>query len=367
MTASEKNLSSIVDRSSNVKNLIRRIPTLAIGFLLVAVSAANARDQIRIVGSSTVFPFSAAVAEEFGRTTVFKTPIVEATGSGGGLKLFCSGIGANHPDITNASRRIKASEIEKCATNGIKAVEIRIGFDGIVFANSKKAPALDISLRQLFLALAKMVPGEDGALMANPHKLWSDIDPSLPQEKIEVLGPPPTSGTRDAFVELAIEGGCKTFPQLKVIKEQDKNRYRAICRSIREDGHYVEAGENDNLIVQKLRANPKAFGVFGYSFLDQNSATIRGSKINGFDPSFDEIAEGGYPISRSLYFYVKAAHVGVIPGIQQFVDAFLSEDAIGDYGYLSEKGLIPLMDDEREAIVKQALTLKPISVDDLVE
>jgi phosphate transport system substrate-binding protein len=340
---------------------------LAIGFLLVAVSAANARDQIRIVGSSTVFPFSAAVAEEFGRTTAFKTPIVESTGSGGGLKLFCSGTGANHPDITNASRRIKASEIEKCASNGIKAVEIRIGFDGIVFANSKKAPALDISLRQLFLALAKMVPGKDGKLVANPHKLWSDINPSFPKEKIEVLGPPPTSGTRDAFAELGIEGGCKTFPQLKAIKKQNKNRYKAICRSIREDGHYVEAGENDNLIVQKLQANPKAFGVFGYSFLEQNSNSIQGSKIKGVDASFDNIADVAYPISRSLYFYVKAEHVGVIPGIQQFVEAFLSEDAIGEYGYLSEKGLIPLTDDERELIVEQAATLKPISVDDLVE
>ena len=331
------------------------------------MSAANAREQIRIVGSSTVFPFSAAVAEEFGRTTAFKTPIVESTGSGGGLKLFCSGIGANHPDITNASRRIKETEIEKCGSNGIEAVEVRIGFDGIVFANSKKAQALDITLRQMFLALAKMVPGENGELIANPYKLWSDVDPSLPKEKIEVLGPPPTSGTRDAFAELAIEGGCKTFPQLKAIKKQDKNRYKAICRSIREDGHYVEAGENDNLIVQKLQANPKAFGVFGYSFLEQNSNVIRGSKINGVEPSFDEIAEGGYPVSRSLYFYVKAAHVGVVPGIKQFVDAFLSEDAIGEYGYLSDKGLIPLMDDERELLIEQTQTLKPISVDDLVE
>jgi len=350
-----------------VNNPNRHLPFFAICFLLVAMSAANAREQIRIVGSSTVFPFSAAVAEEFGRTTAFKTPIVESTGSGGGLKLFCSGIGANHPDITNASRRIKETEIEKCGSNGIEAVEVRIGFDGIVFANSKKAQALDITLRQMFLALAKMVPGENGELIANPYKLWSDVDPSLPKEKIEVLGPPPTSGTRDAFAELAIEGGCKTFPQLKAIKKQDKNRYKAICRSIREDGHYVEAGENDNLIVQKLQANPKAFGVFGYSFLEQNSNVIRGSKINGVEPSFDEIAEGGYPVSRSLYFYVKAAHVGVVPGIKQFVDAFLSEDAIGEYGYLSDKGLIPLMDDERELLIEQTQTLKPISVDDLVE
>ena len=348
-----------------MKKLAFGLSALIVGMMMLGAPSAEARDQIRVVGSSTVFPFATAVAEEFGRTTSHKTPIVESTGSGGGLKLFCSGIGVQHPDVTNASRRIKASEIENCASNGIEAAEVRIGFDGIVFANSKKAPALNLTLRQLFLALAKNVPGPDGSLIENPNKTWKDVDASLPDTKIEVLGPPPTSGTRDAFNELAIEGGCKTFPELKAIKKQDKNRYKAICRSVREDGAYVEAGENDNLIVQKLQANPNAFGVFGYSFLQQNSDVLRGSKINDVVPTFDNIAEGAYPVSRSLYFYVKKAHVGVIPGIEEYVEAFVSDDAIGDYGYLSEKGLIPLMEDERDTMRDEALGLETITVEDL--
>jgi phosphate transport system substrate-binding protein len=348
-----------------VKKLVFGLGALIVGMMMLGAPSAEARDQIRVVGSSTVFPFATAVAEEFGRTTSHKTPIVESTGSGGGLKLFCFGIGVQHPDVTNASRRIKASEIENCASNGIEAAEVRIGFDGIVFANSKKVPALNLTLRQLFLALAKNVPGPDGSLIENPNKTWKDVDASLPDTKIEVLGPPPTSGTRDAFNELAIEGGCKTFPELKAIKKQDKNRYKAICRSVREDGAYVEAGENDNLIVQKLQANPNAFGVFGYSFLEQNSDELRGSKINDVVPTFDNIAEGAYPVSRSLYFYVKKAHVGVIPGIEEYVEAFVSDDAIGDYGYLSEKGLIPLMEDERDTMRDEALGLETITVEDL--
>jgi len=348
-----------------VKKLAFGLSALIVGMMMLGAPSAEARDQIRVVGSSTVFPFATAVAEEFGRTTSHKTPIVESTGSGGGLKLFCSGIGVQHPDVTNASRRIKASEIENCASNGIEAAEVRIGFDGIVFANFKKAPALNLTLRQLFLALAKNVPGPDGSLIENPNKTWKDVDASLPDTKIEVLGPPPTSGTRDAFNELAIEGGCKTFPELKATKKQDKNRYKAICRSVREDGAYVEAGENDNLIVQKLQANPNAFGVFGYSFLEQNSDVLRGSKINDVVPTFDNIAEGAYPVSRSLYFYVKKAHVGVISGIEEYVEAFVSDDAIGDYGYLSEKGLIPLMEDERDTMRDEALGLETITVEDL--
>lgn len=348
-----------------MKKLAFGLSALIVGMMMLGAPSAEARDQIRVVGSSTVFPFATAVAEEFGRTTSHKTPIVKSTGSGGGLKLFCSGIGVQHPDVTNASRRIKASEIENCASNGIEAAEVRIGFDGIVFANFKKAPALNLTLRQLFLALAKNVPGPDGSLIENPNKTWKDVDASLPDTKIEVLGPPPTSGTRDAFNELAIEGGCKTFPELKATKKQDKNRYKAICRSVREDGAYVEAGENDNLIVQKLQANPNAFGVFGYSFLEQNSDVLRGSKINDVAPTFDNIAEGAYPVSRSLYFYVKKAHVGVISGIEEYVEAFVSDDAIGDYGYLSEKGLIPLMEDERDTMRDEALGLETITVEDL--
>ncbi len=260
---------------------------------LLAITSAAARDQIRIVGSSTVFPFSTAVAEEFGRSGGFKTPVVESTGSGGGLKLFCNGVGTEHPDVTNASRRIKSSEVERCAKNGVtEIVEVQIGFDGIVIANSRQSPLMQVTRKQLFLALAKDVPGPDGKLIPNPHQMWSDIDASLPATKIEVLGPPPTSGTRDAFAESALEGGCKSFPDIKAIKKQDKKRYKAICHSVREDGAYVEAGENDNLIVQKLEANPDAYGVFGFSFLDQNQDRLQGSKVDGVAPEFELISSG---------------------------------------------------------------------------
>lgn len=309
--------------------------------ILLPLSAA-ARDQIRIVGSSTVYPFATVVAEEFGRGGDFKTPIIESTGTGGGLKLFCAGVGVSHPDITNASRRIKDSEVELCAGNGVTEIaEISIGFDGIVFANSKASPAREFTLRQIFLALAKEVPGPNGKLVANPHRTWKDVDASLPDVEIEVLGPPPTSGTRDAFNELALEGGCKTFPDLKATKKSDKSRYKQICRSMREDGAYVDAGENDNLIVQKLVANPDAIGVFGFSFLDQNEDVIQGSLVDGIEPSFEAISSGDYPVSRSLYFYVKKAHVASIPGIREYVVEFTSEGAIGDEGYLADRGLIP--------------------------
>jgi phosphate transport system substrate-binding protein len=339
----------------------------AVAIAAVAVtSTASARDQIRIVGSSTVFPFSTAVAEEFGRSTSFKTPVVESTGSGGGLKLFCNGVGADHPDITNASRRIKKSEVERCAKNGVTEIaEVKVGFDGIVVANSRKGPAMKINLRQLYLALAKMVPEggkEGGKLIANPYKKWNEIDPSLPNEAIEVLGPPPTSGTRDAFDELAIEGGCKTFGHMKALKKTDKKMYKAMCRSIREDGLYIEAGENDNLIVQKLDANPNAFGVFGFSFLDQNADKIQGSIINGVAPEFEKISSGEYPVSRSLYFYVKKAHVGVVPGIQEYIAEFTSEKAWGPDGYLVDKGLIPLPDADRATIAANAKALANLSM-----
>jgi len=316
--------------------------------LLVLAGPAAARDQIRIVGSSTVYPFATVVAEEFGRSTDFKTPIIESTGTGGGLKLFCSGVGVQHPDVTNASRRIKPSEVELCAKNGVSDItEIKIGYDGIVIANSKKAPGMSLTLQQVFLALAKEVPTPSGDLTPNPHRTWKDVDASLPDVKIEVLGPPPTSGTRDAFNELALEGGCKAFPDLEALKKTDKARYKQVCHSVREDGAYVEAGENDNLIVQKLGANPDAFGVFGFSFLDQNADVIQGSPVDGVEPTFENIAGGSYPVSRSLYFYVKNAHVGKIPGIGEYVTEFTSEKAFGDFGYLTEKGLIPAPESER--------------------
>lgn len=319
---------------------------------------AEARDQIRIVGSSTVYPFTTTVAERFGKTTNFKTPVIESTGTGGGFKLFCAGVGVDHPDITNASRAIKKSEIENCAGQGIKEItEVKVGYDGIVMANAKSAPQMTVTTDQIFLALAKDIPDGKGGLKPNDNQKWSDVDPSLPDVKIEVLGPPPTSGTRDAFAELALESGCKQFDAIKALKDSDKDKYKAVCHSIREDGAYVEAGENDVLIVRKLEANPDAFGVFGFSFLDQNLDKVHGSKINGVDPTFEAIASGEYPVSRPLFIYVKKAHAGVIPGMKEYLAEYTSEQAWGEGGYLTDKGLIPMPDEEREKFRKDAVNL----------
>ena len=318
--------------------------------------AQSARDYVSIVGSSTVYPFATVVAERFGKTTSFKTPKIESTGSGGGLKLFCEGVGVEHPDVTNSSRRIKMSEVEMCAGNGVnEIIEVKIGYDGIVIANARTADQVELTLRDVFLALAKEVPDPAGGeqLVENPYQTWKDVNPDLPASKIEVLGPPPTSGTRDAFVELAMEGGCKTFDWIAAIKKQDKSAYKTICHTIREDGAFVEAGENDNLIVQKLEANPAAFGVFGFSFLDQNIDKVQGSMVNGVEPEFESIAAGDYPVSRPLYFYVKKAHVGVIPGIKEYLAEFTAEGTWGPDGYLSDRGLIPMPDAERKSFPHQ--------------
>jgi phosphate transport system substrate-binding protein len=330
----------------------------------ISMSANAQRDHISIVGSSTVYPFSTVVAERFGKSTKFATPKVESTGSGGGLKLFCSGVGSATPDITNASRAIKSSEINLCAKNGIKdIIEITVGYDGIVLANTTDAKQFSLTRREIFLALAKNIPNPDGSetLIDNPYQTWNEVNSTLPATKIEVLGPPPTSGTRDAFAELALEGGCKTFPFIKAMKKQNKKKYKAVCHAVREDGAYVEAGENDNLIVQKLVANPSALGVFGYSFLEQNSDKVQGSMIDGKLPTFDAIAEGDYPVSRSLYFYVKKAHIGVIPGIEEYLAEFTSEKAMGEYGYLAEKGMIPMTAKERANVLDTVKNLKTIA------
>ena len=330
----------------------------------VFIYSVISRDQINVVGSSTVYPFSTVVAENFGNKTGIKVPKIESTGSGGGMKLFCKGLGTNHPDITNASRRIKKNEFNQCIENSIDVVEIKVGYDGIVIANSKKAKLLNLTKRQIFLALAKQVPegnNEGGNLVDNPNKKWSDIDSNLPNIKIEVLGPPPTSGTRDAFNELAIEGGCKTFPKLKAIKKQDKKKYKAICRAVREDGGFIEAGENDNLIVQKLVENENAFGVFGFSFLIENEDKIQGSTVDGMAPTMETIADKSYGVSRPLYFYVKLAHVDVIPGIREFLEEFTSEDSWGPGGYLEERGMIPMPENEREFFKKNAEEIIPLT------
>ncbi len=326
---------------------------------------ADARDYISIVGSSTVYPFATVVAEQFGRTTGFKTPAIESTGSGGGFKLFCGGVGVQYPDITNASRRIKESEVKKCAENGVKDItEIKIGYDGIALANSKKAPVMKLSRKDIFLALAKDVPDPKGGekVITNPYKTWHEIDPVLPDTAIEVLGPPPTSGTRDAFVELVMEDGAKEFPWLKAMEKKDSRTFKQISNSMREDGAFIEAGENDNLIVQKLEVNPAALGIFGFSYLDQNSDKLQGSIIDGVPPTFENIADGKYPVSRPLFFYVKKAHVGMIPGIKEYLDEFTSDKAWGDDGYLADKGLIPMPKEERAKYLLDAKNLSNLSL-----
>lgn len=345
-----------------------KLSVLIAGLALTAgasVQAASERDYIEIVGSSTVYPFATSVAEKFGKKSSFKTPKIEATGSGGGMKLFCKGIGTNYPDITNASRRIKEGEFKDCQTNGVtEIVEVLIGYDGIAFANSRESEQFELSRKDIYLALAKDVPNPDGSetFIPNPNKTWKDVNPELPDTAIEVLGPPPTSGTRDAFAELALEGGCKTFAWVKAIKKADKQAYKARCHSVREDGLYIEAGENDNLIVNKLVANPSAFGVFGFSFLDQNSDKVQGSLVDGFEPEFETIASGDYTISRPLYFYVKKAHVGIVPGIEGFLKEFTSESAWGDEGYLADKGMIPLDLEKRTAIGRSVNELDLLSM-----
>jgi len=343
-----------------MKALTKTVAIAAFGCVAMA-GAAEARDQIRIVGSSTVFPFASAVVENFGKTTDYPTPVIESTGSGGGLKLFCAGVGVEHPDITNASRRIKSSEIERCNGNGVdKVTEVKIGYDGIVFANSKEGESIGLTREQIFLALAKEVPNADGEIVANPYTKWSEIDPALPNAEIEVLGPPPTSGTRDAFVELVMFEGAEGIPAMAAIAEEDEDRFEGLAGAMREDGKFIEAGENDNLIVQKLEANPAAFGIFGYSFLEQNEDDIQAAAIDGVDATFDAIASGDYPVSRSLWFYVKNAHVGVIPGMKEYLDEFTSNDAWGPDGYLVDKGLIPMPEAERKQYRDAAENLTPI-------
>lgn len=317
---------------------------------------AQAKDQIQAVGSSTVYPFVAAAAEQFGRTSGLKTPIVESTGTGGGLKLFCAGAGDSFPDLANASRSIKTSEIELCNKNGVKHItEIKIGFDGIVFANKLGSTSFNFTKEQLFQAIAKKVP-VNGQLVDNPNKNWNDIDPSFPAKKIELYGPPPTSGTRDALTELVLEKGCVDLPEFKQSYSDEKARKEA-CHLVREDGHYIEAGENDNLIVQKLINNPDAVGIFGYSFLEQNEARIQGNAVENVSPTFETVSSQQYPVSRTLYVYAKDAHFDTTKGLRTFIKELISDKAIGENGYLVIKGLIPLPEKEL-AVVKNKIMEK---------
>lgn len=328
--------------------------------------AASARDQIRIVGSSTVYPFTTAVAEQFGKSGAGKTPVVESTGTGGGFKLFCAGVGVGHPDVSNASRAIKKGEFEDCDKNGVKdIVEIRIGIDGLVLAQSKAGPNLSLTRKQVFLAMAEMVPDKDGKLVANPYKNWSDIDAALPAVKIEVLGPPPTSGTRDSFHELYLEKGAEEFPSLKDLKKADGKAFDKVWKSIRKDGAYVEAGENDNVIVQKLEANKNAVGVFGFSFLEENLAKLKGAKIEGVEPAYDAISSGKFKGARPLFVYIKKQHVGVIPGLDKFVAEYVSDKAISKDGYLARKGLVAMPKEEATKVAEGAKAMKVLTAADV--
>lgn len=312
-----------------------------------AVVVAQARDQIRIVGSSTVFPFTQAVSEEFANAFGFRAPVVESTGTGGGMRVFCGGVGVDHPDITGASRAMRESEYNLCQENGVTDItEVLIGFDGLSIAHSFDGPDLDLTKAQLFQALAAEVE-VDGEIVDNPFTMWNQIDPSLPATEITIFGPPPTSGTRDAFVELVMEEGCEAFPAIAALEETDEDRFEEVCQRMRQDGPFIEAGENDNLIVQRLGADANALGIFGYSFLFENQDTLKAVAIEGVVPNEETIASGAYGVSRPLFFYVKNAHRSAIQGLQEFVEEYVSEASIGPGGYLGERGLIPLGDDLR--------------------
>ena len=325
-------------------------------FELDAVPSARAGDRLSIVGSSTVFPFATLVAERFSLSKGVAPPVVESTGTGGGFKLFCKGIGANTPDITNASARMTVSQLELCRKNGVaQVIEVAIGYDGVVVAQSLKGKPFALTLPHLYLALARQVPAADGTLGDNPHKTWRDIDPALPALKIEVLGPPPTSGTRTAFVETVMDGGARSFPSLALLRTSDRKAFKRVAYALREDGAYIDSGENDNLIIQKLRRNPDALGIFGFSFLDHNRGILRGLSVGKVAPTFDNIADGSYPVARALYFYVKGAHLKASPTLQAYVDMFLADDTMGEDGFLLDEGLIPLSPQEL-ARVRQAVS-----------
>lgn len=329
-------------------------------------TAAVARDQIRAVGSSTVYPFTTAVAEQFGKAGGAKTPVVESTGTGGGFKLFCAGVGEATPDIANASRPMKKAEFELCQQNGVKdIVEIKVGLDGIVLAHAKSAPEFGLMTEEIFLALAAELHDENLKFGPNPHKTWQNVDPLLPDTKIEILGPPPTSGTRDAFLELVMEKAAKGMGGYRDMKDADEKNgtknYEKVWKSIRQDGAFVEAGENDNLIVQKIEGNPNAIGIFGFSFLEENKNKIKGILIGGVEPTYENIASGKYPASRALYIYVKKAHVGVIPGIKEYLAEYVSTKAIGEDGYLVKKGLIAMPKADAEKAAKTAADLTPMA------
>lgn len=365
-------------RLSQISDTARRmIRSLASLFALLTVSACGAStdlseipeqngampvyaighsQKIKVVGSSTVAPFATTVAEQFGASSDYPAPIVETTGTGGGFKIFCNGIGPDEPSIVNASRRIKPGELALCADAGIAApLEIKIGYDGIVLANSKSGPEFDLTKAHIFSALAANLPDGEGGWIKNPHRTWQDVDPALPATRILVSGPPPTSGTRDAFAEIAMETGALSFPQMQALRETDPIAFSARAREVRNDGAWIDSGENDSSIINTLLRNEDSVGVLGYSFLEQNTDRVKAAKIGGVEPTFDNISSGIYGVSRSMYFYVKVENQSLVPGLVDYVSEFTEEDAWGPDGYLIEKGLIPLLPDARAAVRAAAI------------
>ena len=351
----------IMERALKITSLVSATALALVGVVAASGAHAQTRDQIRIVGSSTVFPYTQAVAEEFAKQTKRKSPVVESTGTGGGFKVFCQGIGPSHADMTGASRAMRKSEFADCVKNGVTDItELLLGYDGLSIAVSRKNNFdWDLTEREIFLALAAEVPDEKGEkLIPNPYKTWNQINPKLPSTKIEVLGPPPTSGTRDAFVELTMHDGCDAIPYFKELKKKDSKAWNTACSRMRQDGPFIEAGENDNLIVQRLQSDPNTMGIFGYSFLYENQDSLKGVKIAGVLPTFETIADNSYPISRPVFFYIKNAHRNVIPGMPEFIAEYVSDNALGKNGYLAERGLTPMMDQKRKEVQDSAKSAK---------
>ncbi|HET9336007.1 MAG TPA: substrate-binding domain-containing protein [Sphingomicrobium sp.] len=329
--------------------------------MLTIPAMADAR-SMRAVGSSTVYPFAKLAAERVARANPkLGAPIIESTGTGGGFKLFCSGIGERFPDVSNASRRMKASEARQCAAAGVKEVtEIQIGIDGIAFATAKSTPLSNVTTRDIYMAIAKTPFGKP-----NRARTWKDVNPKLPALPIRVYGPPPTSGTRDALTELILTAGCETNPGMQALAKTDKDKHKAICTGVREDGAFIEAGENDNLIVQKLAANANTVGIFGYSFLEENAGKLKGISINGVQPTYATISSFKYPGARPLYIYVKNAHVRAIPAIRAFVAEITKESAIGPNGYMRAHGLVAAPAPVRARSQQAARTLTPVKFAEL--
>ena len=334
-------------------------PIIAASFV---TSATHARDYVSIAGSSTVLPFATMVAEAMGNDPRFKTPVVESGGSSVGKKGVCEGIGTEFIDFGNASSRMKAKELAFCDKNGVDLTEIKVGYDGIVVANSKKSGQLEISRAHLGMALTAEIPQKDGTWIPNPYKKWSDIDASYPDLEIRVYGPPTTSGTRASFAEMINQKSyCGKDPVAKAASAARNDKKGKKCRAMRTDGAYIEAGEQDNLIVQKLQEDPSAYGIFGFSYLDQNSDTLQGALISGTNPTFDEIANGTYSVSRALYFYVKHAHVGVVPGMKEYMAEWVKH--WGEDGALSDAGMIPMPQEERAKFLAAMDNLPKLTAD----